>query len=240
MKKFKILVALLVIVPFLSGCFFLKRSKAYQLSVALLENNPKVQETIGNIKGYGIFPMGSIKTTPNFGTAELTITVKGTKQNGKLMTKLSKTGGNDWVFLFSQFKAEDGTIIELQEGSSDLKITDVFFSDKKWGERFETPTFLKKDTVFFHVIAIGLKKAPDGKSSFAADLKVVDPDGEIILTKDSIIDATDVLPDDKLPLNFNISLNESAPDGNYTAMATIRDKMSGSIISVEKKFLIKP
>lgn len=245
------LTSLLLLMLIISGCGLLKKSEPYKMSVKLIEESPQAKALIGDIEKFGWFPMGSIKTSGDSGTADLSTIVFGTKQKAKLITKAVKNMG-EWNITNAILKAKDGTTLDLLETSSQnimpeetatplrpLTILKTFYSDKAWGKPIDPPDFSRDQTIFFHVITTNLSERTDGKFSFSADLTVLDPKGTMILSKNNIIEATDYLENGELPINFNITLPENTPSGIYKVQPTIKDLTSENIRMIDSTFNVK-
>lgn len=127
-----------------------------------------------------------------------------------------------------------------EEQTTSLKVTEAFFSKEKWGKAVEKDEFKKGELVYYHVVTIGLKKKEDGKSSFAADLKVLNPKGEVYLAKPQIVQGEDVLDKDELAIFFAITMGADALSGEYQAEVIIYDLQAGSQVTSQGKFKYIP
>ncbi|WP_225411100.1 cytochrome c oxidase assembly factor 1 family protein [Stigmatella hybrida] len=82
------------------GLYFIssaiKSSDAYQQAVALVSENPEVQEVLGTPIEFG-FPRGSVNTDSGEGRASLNIPVEGPKASGTLRVEALSVGGT-WTF----------------------------------------------------------------------------------------------------------------------------------------------
>ncbi|WP_432663681.1 RDD family protein [Wukongibacter baidiensis] len=101
-KVIKIIVVIVVIFVIMttiliSGIFgILKNSGAYKATITQIENDQEVALEVGEIKGYGVFPSGSISTSDGYGKAEFVIKVKGEKRDIKVKSKLHKVPNSEW------------------------------------------------------------------------------------------------------------------------------------------------
>lgn len=75
---------------------FMKNNGAYKTTISQIENNKVIASEIGEIKGYGFMPMGTISISNGYGEAELTISVKGEKKNIKVFSRLYKEPNSEW------------------------------------------------------------------------------------------------------------------------------------------------
>lgn len=129
---------------------------------------------------------------------------------------------------------------EEQIKKETLKVSEAFFSKEKWGKSMEKGEFKKGEGVYYHVVTTGLKKKEDGKSSFAADLKVLNPKNEVYLAKPQIVQGEDILDKEELAIFFAITMGEDALSGEYKAEVVVYDLDGASQIISEGKFTYIP
>ncbi|KOS05915.1 hypothetical protein AM493_07625 [Flavobacterium akiainvivens] len=74
----------------------IKNTDAYQTAVREIKNNKEVIEATGGVEGFGVFPTGSVQTSNDSGSAQLSITVKGTQHDAEVYVELTKDPVQDW------------------------------------------------------------------------------------------------------------------------------------------------
>jgi hypothetical protein len=76
------------------------KSEPYQIAIAYLKSDAQLKDEVGNIKGFGLIPSGSIETNSvngsESGRATLFLTVFGDKKYKDIDVNLRKTGYTDW------------------------------------------------------------------------------------------------------------------------------------------------
>ncbi|WP_407557234.1 RDD family protein [Winogradskyella sp. 4-2091] len=77
----------------------MKNSDAYKVAVENIEQNERIIEETGGIKGYGMMPSGSINITNGFGEAQLSITVLGNENDVNVGVYLTKQPNGDWQLI---------------------------------------------------------------------------------------------------------------------------------------------
>ncbi len=75
----------------------IKNDVSYKTAVQYIENQNEITIAVGEIQGFGNFPMGSVSYTNGYGTANLSIKVKGKKKSIVVSIYLEKSPGSDWV-----------------------------------------------------------------------------------------------------------------------------------------------
>jgi len=97
-----ILILGLVILPV--AVFMLKTSDAYDAAIEYLRSDPKIKDEIGNVKGFGLIPTGSVQTTTingiESGNATFEIIVRGDKKYIDITVDLEKTPTNFWTVTY--------------------------------------------------------------------------------------------------------------------------------------------
>lgn len=92
------LILFLVIAPV--TMYLLKNSDAYGAAVEELENDKALSEEIGSIKGFGLFPLGTVQISNNYGeesgSASFQIIVMGSKKYKDVEIRLVKDRGGIW------------------------------------------------------------------------------------------------------------------------------------------------
>jgi uncharacterized membrane protein (DUF485 family) len=94
-----ILIFGLVILPV--TVFILKTSDAYDAAIEYLMSDAKIKDEIGNVKGFGLFPTGSVSTTTingvESGKAIFEIIIKGTRNYKDVIIELDKAPDKFWT-----------------------------------------------------------------------------------------------------------------------------------------------
>jgi hypothetical protein len=89
----------LVTLPF--AVVMIKTSDAYDAALQYLDSDPKIKEEIGNVKGFGLIPTGSVATTTingvESGGATFEIIVKGEKKYMDVTIRLEKKSDKYWT-----------------------------------------------------------------------------------------------------------------------------------------------
>ena len=92
----------LVILPI--AVFMLKTSDAYDAAIEYLKSDPKIKDEIGNVKGFGLIPTGSVQTTTingvESGNATFEIIVRGDKKYMDVTIDLEKTPTKFWTVIY--------------------------------------------------------------------------------------------------------------------------------------------
>jgi hypothetical protein len=65
--------------------------------VQYIEKQNEITTTVGEIQGFGNFPIGSVSYTNGYGTSDLSIKVKGKQKTIVVSIYLEKSPGSDWV-----------------------------------------------------------------------------------------------------------------------------------------------
>jgi len=86
------------------AAFLIKTSEAYDTAIEYLKSEPKIKDEIGEVKGFGLIPTGSVQTTTingaESGSATLDIIVIGNKKNKDITIELKKTPEQDWIVTY--------------------------------------------------------------------------------------------------------------------------------------------
>jgi uncharacterized RDD family membrane protein YckC len=75
----------------------MKNSGAYKEATYQIKNNPAIIKQVGEVKGFGFMPTGSISTVNGVGEAELNIDVKGKIRDINVYVKLHKNSHEKWI-----------------------------------------------------------------------------------------------------------------------------------------------
>lgn len=82
----------------------LKTSKAYDTAVEYLRSDPKIREEVGNVKGFGLIPAGSVETTTingvESGYATFQIIVRGSRKYKDVIIDLQEAPGKYWTVTY--------------------------------------------------------------------------------------------------------------------------------------------
>ena len=90
----------------------IKGSGAYKVATEYVSTHELVIAEIGEVTGFGFMPQGSISTSGPTGEADLTISVKGQKGDGRLYTRLVKDLGQ-WKIVRAEFETSSGKRFNL-------------------------------------------------------------------------------------------------------------------------------
>jgi len=101
MKPRIIVVTILGFILFASSLFIgvtqiIRNNDSYKTAVNYIENRKDIKKITGQITGYGYFPSGSISFSNGYGIANISIKVKGEKQDLKVFVLLVKNSDSDW------------------------------------------------------------------------------------------------------------------------------------------------
>lgn len=77
----------------------MKNSDAYKVAVQGIEQNESILYETGGIKGYGMFPTGSINISNSTGQAELQIKVIGNRKDLNVSVYLTKEPNGNWELI---------------------------------------------------------------------------------------------------------------------------------------------
>jgi uncharacterized RDD family membrane protein YckC len=75
----------------------IKNDSSYKTAVQYVEKQNEIMAAVGEIQGYGNFPMGSVNYMNGYGTADLSIKVNGKKKCIVVNIYLEKSPSSDWV-----------------------------------------------------------------------------------------------------------------------------------------------
>lgn len=90
-------------------------SDAVAVAVEQASQHEDVQALLGTPIEKGLFITGSIETSNNTGTADITIPLSGPNGSGTLYAVGRKVGGEDWFFESLIFEGDSGQRIDLLE-----------------------------------------------------------------------------------------------------------------------------
>ncbi len=97
-----VITVVLAISLFISSLFIgitqiIKNDDSYKTAVLYIKNQNEIKTAVGEIEGFGSFPMGSVSYTNGYGIANLKIRVKGNKKSISVNIYLEKMPDLDWV-----------------------------------------------------------------------------------------------------------------------------------------------
>jgi hypothetical protein len=97
-----ILVFGLVLLPVV--VFMLKTSDAYDAAIEYLKTDSNIKDEVGNVKGFGLIPTGSVQTTTinevESGNAVFEIVVRGDKKYKDVTIELQKIPDSLWTVTY--------------------------------------------------------------------------------------------------------------------------------------------
>ena len=107
-------IAIVIIAVFLAGFLFIggllfvitssfRNHPSYQLATDYIRANPEIAALIGDVEGFGFFPMGSINTSPGRGDADFTIRTRGTYGDVRAFVTLQRRDGGEWQIVRFNF-----------------------------------------------------------------------------------------------------------------------------------------
>ena len=107
-QKLKIAGILLAVVLVVAGFIFsigmvLRNHESYRLATDYIRASPEIAEYIGEVRGFGFMPTGSISTSPGRGDASFSIRVRGTYGNVRVFAVLQKRYGGNWELVRYNF-----------------------------------------------------------------------------------------------------------------------------------------
>jgi uncharacterized RDD family membrane protein YckC len=102
-------------------------------------------------------------------------------------------------------------------------------------------TFRQGDLIFLFFKLDGVTVDPKSEARLTEDLKVEDPEGNMILEKPEIVKITKQVSDPTQAILFanNIQLPKTASKGNYRVLITVNDLVSDKQFSFEKNFILQ-
>ena len=81
--------------------FMIKTSDAYGTAIEYLKSDPNIKEQVGNVRGFGLIPTGSVQTTTingvESGNATFEIVVRGDKKYVDVTIDLEKAPDSLWT-----------------------------------------------------------------------------------------------------------------------------------------------
>lgn len=84
--------------------FMLKTSDAYVAALKYLKSDPNIKEQLGNVKGFGLIPTGSVQTTTingvESGNATFEMVIKGDKKYMDVTIDLEKAPDSVWTVTY--------------------------------------------------------------------------------------------------------------------------------------------
>ena len=97
----RILVFLVVIctcfcLAMFGGTSMIKKSEPYKIAIEQIMQDNDIQDEVGGIKSFGLFPMGNINIVNGVGNANLQIKVIGNKKNKTINISLYKEPNGKW------------------------------------------------------------------------------------------------------------------------------------------------
>lgn len=75
----------------------IRNDASFKTAVQYIEKQEGVKSIVGEIEGYGNFPLGSISANNDYGDAELSIKVKGKIKDLVVKVQLTKNPGSEWI-----------------------------------------------------------------------------------------------------------------------------------------------
>ncbi|MGH9822370.1 MAG: cytochrome c oxidase assembly factor Coa1 family protein, partial [Blastocatellia bacterium] len=111
-------IGILIFVGAIVAIFFgarslLKNSEANREAVQALRESPSVSRALGDIRDIGT-PMGNISTASGgSGSADLSMSVEGSRGSGRYYTTLARRNGK-WVVLSGRVDLRDGRSVSLE------------------------------------------------------------------------------------------------------------------------------
>lgn len=75
----------------------IKQDESYKVATDYIKTNPDVRKIVGNEITFGYFPMGGIQYENGYGSSELTINVKGSKDTISVHIVLHKEPDSNWI-----------------------------------------------------------------------------------------------------------------------------------------------
>jgi hypothetical protein len=84
--------------------FMMKNSEAYAFATDFIKNDSTIANDVGSVKGFGLFPTGSLSTVSingiESGEAAFSFTVKGSKKYRDVYIHLRKQHDSNWKVLW--------------------------------------------------------------------------------------------------------------------------------------------
>lgn len=98
---FIIIVTALILIITIVSAIKISNSEAYEFTKNEIIKNTKVEERIGKVKSFGLFPSGEVESL----NAQIETTVTGEKGEAKIILILEKNNLDDWETKNFYFKA---------------------------------------------------------------------------------------------------------------------------------------
>jgi Cytochrome oxidase complex assembly protein 1 len=121
-----VLAALVLLVVLFAGAiigivfYSISQSEATQTAKTFLRNNERLKQDIGEVKDFGTFITGSVKSRNNNGDATLYIKVIGQKRTTNATVVLMYRSGRNWRVIEATYENEAGQTVDLMgQGDTD-------------------------------------------------------------------------------------------------------------------------
>jgi uncharacterized RDD family membrane protein YckC len=102
-------------------------------------------------------------------------------------------------------------------------------------------SFKQGDLIFLFFKMEGFQTNDKAEAQLTEDLKVEDPEGNLLLDKPEIVKITKTVTDPTQAILFanNVQLPKNAAKGNYRVLITVNDLTTGKQFSFEKNFILQ-
>lgn len=75
----------------------IRNDSSYKTALQYIKTQDEIKSEVGEIEGFGNFPMGSVSISNGYGVADLQIKVKGKKKSITVSILMEKSPESDWV-----------------------------------------------------------------------------------------------------------------------------------------------
>lgn len=124
--------------------------------------------------------------------------------------------------------------------SNNLVIANLSFSRTRDGEPLREPVYRPGDTVWASFHITGFEIAEDNSFDVESSLEVMSDDGEVMFSFESGGETgSPFYPRRWLPAKFRLSLDDDLPEGTYTVLVSVRDKLGGETYQSKHQFQVR-
>lgn len=99
--------------------YSVSNSQAAETAREFLKKNEALKKEIGEVKDFGTFITGNVKTRNNDGTAALSLKVIGEKKTVNADVSLTYREGSSWRVTAASYKNEQGQTVDLLKAYED-------------------------------------------------------------------------------------------------------------------------
>lgn len=209
----------------------IKGSEPYKMTVEMVRKNEEVAKSLGAVKDFGLFPMGSVKVSNDAGEANITLTVNGQTSSAKVQTFFFREGGkwnlNDAVMMTTS-SSEWTPILPLEISAV------TFHSESGTGPVNELRKYILGETLYW-TTTVEKAHRRGGEVSLKEGLTVLDGKGQVVIENPELVifnEKTDVKA-----VSFDNHATLPAA-GQYTFKTVVTDRLSNRQASREDQVTV--